>query len=847
MLNRLTLTESNKGKDMVEHNRVIEDLDAEYHIKQQAKFFSDAKNIHEDLPASYAYWHFNYVQPFLSEFYGSDDFYVSSIKHWAKHRVNGRPITICSVGCGEAKSEIQLCKILLSSGFEALKFHCIDIAPGAISRAKEYAHNQGLSRYFNFAVEDYSAAVGVESYDIVIATQVLHHIVELERFFTGVRKSIEDTGCFLTIDMIGRNGHMLWPEALLIVDRIWSNLPRKFKYNHLFQRFEDVWSNWDHSKEDNEGIRAQDVLRLLIENFSFNRYFVAGNMAPAIFGRQFGLNFDPNNPSERILIDTISRLDHDLISIGYLKPTILYGMMSCHADAEPIHPDGRNPTFYIRNIDDYAILRKEVFVEVGSLVKFGERLSSSEYLDSGWSSPEPGGVWSNAPIAKIVLPIKSQGINTCDQFLLNISALGHVSPNKPRLSVTVMVNGLAHGKFTFSKPGVLESLSVNIAGQPGSNGSIEIQFHFDDTRSPAELGESRDIRRLGMFLSSLSIELVGTSTPILEKLIGCGNAAKQRRMESANFLDLSPRNAQREEPEPYIPDRILHSHPLPLIQIDSFAAYQAYGVTMEAEYNRRLGVEESLIGAKDGFITRGYCYVCNKSVDFQTNFLYALPDTNGRLKPNWREHLLCPDCGLNNRMRAAIHIFEQECNPQLCDSIYLTEQKTPLYKWFTQNYSHVTGSEYLGSKIPYGLGDDQGGIRNETLTALTFADNQFNQIFSFDVFEHIPRYESALRECLRCLKPGGHLIFTVPFTRHSVQHVTRARIVLNGEVEHILPPEYHGDPLNDKGVLCFYHFGWELLEQLRSMGFGVAAALLYWSTECGYLGQEQIIFKAKKL
>lgn len=284
---------------------------------------------------------------------------------------------------------------------------------------------------------------------------------------------------------------------------------------------------------------------------------------------------------------------------------------------------------------------------------------------------------------------------------------------------------------------------------------------------------------------------------------------------------------------------------LPLMQIDSLAAYQAHKNAMEAEYNQRLQVEESLVGTKDGFKTRGYCYVCNKSVDFKTNFLYALPDMNGRLQPNWREHLVCPYCGLNNRMRAAIHIFEQECHPQLSDEIYLTEQTTPLFKWFAQNYSHVTGSEYLGSTILYG-GSDKKGIRNETLTSLTFAENQFNHILSFDVFEHIPDYEMAFRECLRCLKPGGNLVFTVPFARTSEQHVIRARLLPNGKIEHVLPPEYHGDPLSDKGVLCFYHFGWQLLEQLRSMGFVSVAAQLYWHKEFGYLGQEQMIFIAKK-
>ena len=292
-------------------------------------------------------------------------------------------------------------------------------------------------------------------------------------------------------------------------------------------------------------------------------------------------------------------------------------------------------------------------------------------------------------------------------------------------------------------------------------------------------------------------------------------------------------------------NKIASHQNLPLIQIESLAGYQAYKKMMESEYHKRISLEESLIGGQNGFTTQGFCYVCNKYVDFQTNFSYALPDPNGRLKPNWREHLLCPHCGLNNRMRAAIHIFEQVCTPRLTDAIYLTEQTTPLFTWFAQNYPNVTGSEYLSTTLLYGVYDDKG-IRNETLTALSFADNKFNHILAFDVFEHIPDYEIAFQECLRYLKPGGTLMFTVPFVRNSEDHIVRARILPDGEIAHLLPPEYHGDPLSNQGVLCFYHFGWKLLEQLRAMGFASASAQLYWSKECGYFGQEQIIFVARK-
>ena len=53
---------------------------------------------------------------------------------------------------------------------------------------------------------------------------------------------------------------------------------------------------------------------------------------------------------------------------------------------------------------------------------------------------------------------------------------------------------------------------------------------------------------------------------------------------------------------------------------------------------------------------------------------------------------------------------------------------------------------------------------------------------------------------------------------------TLARMDADGRVEHLQPPEYHGDPLGG-GVLCFHHFGWDLLAAMREAGFSDAHAV----------------------
>jgi ubiquinone/menaquinone biosynthesis C-methylase UbiE len=108
------------------------------------------------------------------------------------------------------------------------------------------------------------------------------------------------------------------------------------------------------------------------------------------------------------------------------------------------------------------------------------------------------------------------------------------------------------------------------------------------------------------------------------------------------------------------------------------------------------------------------------------------------------------------------------------------------------------------------LGSEQARLHHEDGCALTYANDSINVIGSFDVLEHIPDYRTALREFFRVLTPGGQLFLTAPFRPASEQTLVRAKLTdnSNAPIEHLLPPEYHGNPADpDGGVHCFYHFG----------------------------------------
>lgn len=274
--------------------------------------------------------------------------------------------------------------------------------------------------------------------------------------------------------------------------------------------------------------------------------------------------------------------------------------------------------------------------------------------------------------------------------------------------------------------------------------------------------------------------------------------------------------------------------PFPSQKYAEMSAYLTKRDELRDELSSRTRREEAVTKSDGRMKYKGYCALCEKPVKFTADWQHSRTLPDGRRIPNWRERLECP-CGINNRLRASLHFMRSECGFDSNTSLYLTEQTTPFFKLARDIASHTVGSEHLGDGTRPGA-INRNGLRNEDVTRLTFDSNQFDIVGSFDVLEHVPDYKKALSELFRILRPGGSLVMTAPFRIGSKETLVRARAKEDGTIEHLLPPEYHGDPLSAEGVLCFYHFGWDILDDMRLAGFSDVWCHVYWSHEFGYLG-----------
>jgi SAM-dependent methyltransferase len=319
----------------------------ETRLATEQAIYESCTNVH-DLPAIFHYWSDRYVRPKLEAFGFSNPYDFFRVQVEEKCRQSPDRVQIVSLGSGNGDTEVNLASILRDRSISNFEIECLDLNQAMLDRGYEDAKQRGLTSHVTFSKGDFNDWHPENSYHIVIAHQSLHHVVNLEGLFTSIENGLRDDGIFITSDMIGRNGHLRWPEALELVHEFWKELPEAYRFNRQLKRQEDVYENWDCSVEGFEGIRAQDILPLLVDRFHFHLFLAFGNIIDPFVDRAFGHNFNADGEWDRNFIDRVHARDETEMLAGNIKPTHMLAVMGKHPAPAPKYHPPLSPEFCIR-------------------------------------------------------------------------------------------------------------------------------------------------------------------------------------------------------------------------------------------------------------------------------------------------------------------------------------------------------------------------------------------------------------------------------------------------------------------------------------------------------------------
>lgn len=317
-----------------------------FRISLEQATYADVEEVH-DLPDIFHYWSNKYLLPKCQAFGFShpDELFVNHLEAALRESSQRRFI---SIGSGNCDMEVRLAKTLKARGHGDFVIECLDINLTMLERGQELAKREGVEGMIAPLRGDFNLWRPQHAYGVVIANQSLHHVVELEHLFDAVKDAIGADGRFVTADMIGRNGHQRWPEALALIQELWKDLPKEQRYNRLLGRQEDKFLDWDYSISGFEGIRAQDILPLLVERFHFQMFLPFGNLIDPFTDRAFGYNFDAKSERDRVFIDRVHACDEEEMLAGRIKPTHMMAVLRNSASPAIQQLPQLTPQFCVR-------------------------------------------------------------------------------------------------------------------------------------------------------------------------------------------------------------------------------------------------------------------------------------------------------------------------------------------------------------------------------------------------------------------------------------------------------------------------------------------------------------------
>lgn len=216
---------------------------------------------------------------------------------------------------------------------------------------------------------------------------------------------------------------------------------------------------------------------------------------------------------------------------------------------------------------------------------------------------------------------------------------------------------------------------------------------------------------------------------------------------------------------------------------------------------------ENAIEPTEFFRHAGECPLCEKSVQFVA------------AGPYLRNTLKCDSCGSLPRQRVLMKVLS-DYFPKWRD--LNIHESSPGWDMLSQRLARECksyfASQYDTTVMPGTIVDAPRlpckKYQSENLEEQTYSDEQFNIVVTQDVFEHIFHPDLAIKEIARTLKPGGATIMTVPIVRQR-QPSRRRAALSGGNVEHILEPQFHGNPLGGKGSLVTIDWGYDIVSYLQ--------------------------------
>ena len=314
ILDKLFRRRAGTGEDAdytrgLDYNRLIAEEVAEFdHHPMTADF--KLGGVHDTKA-----WHYYWQRLGAEEFAGWR--HPSIANFIEEERQFEKPVKVLSLGSGFCGPDLELARAFRIP----YEITCVDINPKLFAGARERAEQENLNLRFEQADLNY-ITLPPDTYHLVFAHAILHHVINIERLFDQITRTLKPDGVCHFVEVGGENRVLMSKKSTRFANELLRLLPPDLAKN----------ANIILTPEGGmEGIRQERLLPL-IEQY-FQPIFEIRHGAFMRFvchATDVGL-FNPQDPHQKSWLDFLIDADRSCVKRGLLAPLEIWGVYAPRA------------------------------------------------------------------------------------------------------------------------------------------------------------------------------------------------------------------------------------------------------------------------------------------------------------------------------------------------------------------------------------------------------------------------------------------------------------------------------------------------------------------------------------
>ena len=234
---------------------------------------------------------------------------------WARRYFIGTDLTVLVLGCGEGWLE----RALATWPFVA-RIDAVDIASEAVNRAREAANAQGLTRIHYDVVDLNHDSLRPDTYDVIVAHSILHHVENLEAAFDQIDQALRPEGVLIVNEYVGPKRFQFSDGVLSIVNELLACLPAPLRRSALsgstYERKLRPSEEEMIANDPSEAVRSDELRALLEERFTILDQRELGGTLLQHLLYDIVQNFGSADPRKRSMVELLCAFEGALVDAG---------------------------------------------------------------------------------------------------------------------------------------------------------------------------------------------------------------------------------------------------------------------------------------------------------------------------------------------------------------------------------------------------------------------------------------------------------------------------------------------------------------------------------------------------